>query len=290
MNLRQRRWLELLKDYDCTILYHPGKANIVADALSKKSMGSLVHIAPVRRPLVEDIHKIELEGVHFDLEEPRVFLAHVKAQSSFKIQIQEAQKEDPKITKIVAKVKSGKGVGFIIDNEGVLRFGDRLCIPNIRDLKKTILEEAHNSKYSVHPGATKMYQDLKQLYWWEGMKRDITEFVSHCLICQQVKAEHQRLAGLLQQIEISEWKWERITMDCVTGLPHTLKGYDAIWVIVDRMTKSAHFLPVKTTFSVAQYTQLYIDEILRLHGIPISIIFHLDLSIAFHPQTDGQSE
>ena len=110
---------------------------------------------------MEDIHKLEQGRVHFDLGKPKVFLAHVKAQSLLNGQIQETHKKYPKLTKMIAKVKSGKSNGFIIDNEGVLRFGDRLCVPNIRDLRKTILEEAHNSKYSMHLGATKMYQDLK---------------------------------------------------------------------------------------------------------------------------------
>jgi len=206
-------------------------------------------------------------------------------------------------------VRNGRNSDFSLDQD-VLRCGQRLCVPDNPDLKKAILEEAHNSKYTVHPGSNKMYQDLKQLFWWEGMKKDIGVFVSHCLTCQQVKAEHQRPAGLLQQIEIPEWKWERITMDFVTGLPRSFKGFDSIWVIVDRMTKSAHFLPVKTTFSAARYAQLYVDEIVKLHGIPVSIISdrgpqftshfwksfqkalgtRLDLGTAFHPQTDGQSE
>ena len=155
-----------------------------------------------------------------------------------------------------------------------------------------------------------MYKDLKDVYWWEGMKRDIAEFVSKCLICQQVKAEHQKPAGLFQRIEIPEWKWERITMDFVTGLPRTLRGFDSTWVIVDRLTKSAHFLPVKTTYSATQYAKLYVERIVSLHGVPLSIISdrgpqftahfwrsfqealgtRLDLSTAFHPQTDGQSE
>ena len=100
-------------------------------------------------------------------------------------------------------------------------------------MKKIILEEAHNSKYTIHPGSAKMYQDLKQLYWWEGMKKDVGDFVSRCLVCQHVKAEHQKPASFHQQIEIPEWKWERITMDFVTGLPRTSKGFDSIWVIVD---------------------------------------------------------
>jgi len=142
------------------------------------------------------------------------------------------------------------------------------------------------------------------------MKKDITNFVSSCLTCQQVKAEHQQPAGLLQEIQIPEWKWERVTMDFVVGLPKTLIGYDPIWVIVDRLTKSAHFLLVKATYGRVKYSQIFMNEIIRLHEVPIFIIIdrgsqftsrfwrsfqealgtRVDLSTAFHPQTDGQSK
>ncbi|GKA12377.1 putative reverse transcriptase domain-containing protein [Tanacetum coccineum] len=156
-----------------------------------------------------------------------------------------------------------------------------------------------------------MYQDMKQLYWWPNMKADIATYVSKCLTCAKVKAEHQKaFSGLLQQPEIPVWKWERITMDFIVGLPRTPSGYDSIWVIVDRLTKSAHFLPVKTTDSMEKLTQLYLKEIVCRHGVPISIISdrdskfasrfwrslqgalgtQLDMSTAYHPQTDGQSE
>ena len=104
------------------------------------------------------------------------------------------------------------------------------------------MEEAHSSAYAMHLGSTKMYHTLKEHYWWKGMKRDIIEFVSRCLTCQQVKAEHQKPAGLLQSLPIPQWKWERITMDFVVGLPRFRSGHDTIWVIVDRLTKSAYFL------------------------------------------------
>ncbi|GJY48943.1 putative reverse transcriptase domain-containing protein [Tanacetum coccineum] len=155
-----------------------------------------------------------------------------------------------------------------------------------------------------------MYQDLKLLYWWPNMKADIATYVSKCLTCAKVKAEHQKPSGLLQQPEIPVWKWERITMDFVSGLPRTPSGYDTIWVIVDRLTKSAHFLPMKKTDSMEKLTRLYLKEIVCRHGVPVSIISdrdshftsrfwrslqealgtNLDMSTAYHPQTDGQSE
>ncbi|GJY86717.1 putative reverse transcriptase domain-containing protein [Tanacetum coccineum] len=155
-----------------------------------------------------------------------------------------------------------------------------------------------------------MYQDLKKLYWWPNMKAEIATYVSKCLTCAKVKAEHQKPSGLLQQPEIPEWKWEKITMDFVSGLPRTPSGYDSIWVIVDRLTKSAHFLPMKKTDSIEKLAQLYLKEIICKHGVPTSIISdrdslftsrfwkslqeamgtQLDMSTAYHPETDGQSE
>nr|GFB86727.1 retrotransposon protein, putative, Ty3-gypsy subclass [Tanacetum cinerariifolium] len=121
-----------------------------------------------------------------------------------------------------------------------------------------------------------MHQDLKQLYWWPNMKAEIATYVSKCLTCVKVKAEHQRPSGLLQQPEIPVWKWERITMDFIIGLPRTPSGYDSIWVIVDRLTKSAHFLPVKTTDSMKKLAQIYLKEVVCRHGVPISIISDRD--------------
>ncbi|GJT88069.1 putative reverse transcriptase domain-containing protein [Tanacetum coccineum] len=148
------------------------------------------------------------------------------------------------------------------------------------------------------------------MYWWPGMKRDIATYVSECLTCAKVKAEHQRPSGLLQQPEIPEWKWENITMDFITKLPRTRSGHDAIWVVVDRLTKSAHFLAIREDYSTEKLARLYIDEIVTRHGVPVSIISdhdarftsrlwqtfqkalgtRLDMSMAYHPQTDGQTE
>ena len=140
-------------------------------------------------------------------------------------------------------------------------FRNQICVPKNDELIRKILQEAHNSSLSIHPGSTKMYNDLKKLYWWVGMKRDISEFVSRCLICQQVKAEHQVPSGLLQPVLVLEWKWDRVTMDFVTGLPFTPRKKDAIWVVIDKLTKSAHFIPVRMDYSLDKLAELYISEI-----------------------------
>ena len=183
-------------------------------------------------------------------------------------------------------------------------------VPQSTDLREEILREFHCSRFAVHPGGTKMYQDLRRKYYWSGMKRHVTNFVRWCLTCQQVNAEHQRPAGLLQPIEIVEWKWEHITMGFVTHLPYTSRKHDAVWVIADRLTKSTHFLAVRMTFTLEEFCKLYIREIVRLHGVLVSIVSdrdtrfmaqfwksiqkamgtQLSMSTSFHPQTDGQSE
>ena len=124
----------------------------------------------------------------------------------------------------------------------MLMFGTRMCVPNDSELKRCLIEEGHSSAYAMHLGGNKMYRTLRENFWWKGMKKDIAEFVAKCLTCQQVKIEHHRPAGLLQSLPIPVWKWEHITMYFVVGLPRCNRGFNSIWVIVDRLTKSAHFL------------------------------------------------
>ena len=111
-----------------------------------------------------------------------------------------------------------------MDDQGVLRFGNRLCVPDKAALKQQILSEAHESAYSIHPGSTKMYQDLKQVFWWAGMKKEITYYVAYCNVCNLVKAEHQKPAGFLQPLKVPEWKWDNISMDFTVGLPKSSRG------------------------------------------------------------------
>nr|GFB62518.1 putative reverse transcriptase domain-containing protein [Tanacetum cinerariifolium] len=210
-----------------------GKENVVADALSRKE-----RIKPLRvRALVMTI----------GLDLPKQILG---AQT-------EAKKPE--------NLKKEDVGGMLIKNS---KDPDKF-----RKEKALIMHESHKSKYYVYPGSDKIYQDLKQLYSWPNMKTENATYVSKCLTCLRVKAEHQKPSGLLVKPEIPQWKWDNITMDFITK---TSSGYDTIWVIVDRLTKSAHFLPMREDDSMDKLTKLYLKEVVTRHGIPISIIYDRD--------------
>ncbi|GJX65510.1 putative reverse transcriptase domain-containing protein [Tanacetum coccineum] len=199
--MRQRRWLELLSDYDCEICYHPTEARKPENIMNEDVGGMLIEIS-----------------------------------------------KDPE---------------------------------KLRREKTVIMHESYKSKYSIHPGSDKMYQDMKKLYWWPNMKADIATYVSKCLMCAKVKTEHQRPSGLFVQPDIPQWKWDNITMDFVTKLPKSSQGYGTIWVIVDRLTKSAIFVPMRETNPLEKLARISLKKALGTN---------LDMSTAYHPQTDGQSE
>jgi hypothetical protein len=304
LNLRQHRWLELIKDYDLEFHYHSGKANLVTDALSRKEHVHAAIVTQLPDELVEDFEKLNLgivaytEGITIEVE------------PALEQEIRKGQIDDAKIQEIKDLITEGRGPDFTEDEQGTILFKNRICVPEIDSLCETILKEAHDSAYSIHPCSTKMYQDLKQKYWWYGLKKDVASHVALCDVCQRVKAEHQRPAGLLHPLKIPEWKWEDIGMDFIVGLPRTYTGYDSIWVIVDRLTKVAHFIPVKTTYSGARLVELFMARILCLHRVLKKIVSdrgsqftswfwqklhecldtRLNFSSAYHPQTDGQTE
>ncbi|GJU83895.1 putative reverse transcriptase domain-containing protein [Tanacetum coccineum] len=282
LNMRQQCWLELLSDYDCEIRYHPGKVNVVADALSRKERSRPLGV----RALVMTI----------GLNIPKQILS---AQS-------EARREE----NFVNKDLHGMINKLEPRDDGTLCLNNRSWIPCFGDLRALIMHESHKSKYSIHPGSDKMYQDRKKLYWWPNMKAEIATYVSKCLTCAKVKVEYHNPSSLLVQSEIPQWKWENITMDFVTKLSKMATGQDTIWVIVDRLTKSAHFLPMPEDDTLEKLTRQYLEEVVSRHGVPVSIISdrdrkftsyfwksinkalgtRLDMSTAYQPQTDGQSE
>ncbi|GJY44787.1 putative reverse transcriptase domain-containing protein [Tanacetum coccineum] len=241
LNMRQRRWLELLSDYDCEIRYHPGKANVVADALSRKE-----RIEPLRTEArkPKNIKNKDVGGMLIE-----------NSKDPEKLRI---EKLEPR-------------------TDGTLCLNGRSWLPCYADLMTVITHETQKSKYSMHLGFDKMYQDTKKLYWWPNMKANIATYVSKCLTCAKVKAEHQRPSGLLVQPEIPQWKWDNITMDFVTKLPKSSQGYDTIWVIVDRLTKSVIFVPMRVTDPLEKLARLYLKEVVTRHRIPVSIICDRDL-------------
>nr|GEZ27416.1 putative reverse transcriptase domain-containing protein [Tanacetum cinerariifolium] len=279
--MHQRRWIELFSYYDCEIRYHPGKANVVADALSRKERAKPRRV----RAMSMTIH------------------------SSIKAKILEAQREASKNTSTPTKMLKGLDKQLERKEDAGLYLAKRIWVPVYGNLRTLIMNEAHAMRYSIHPGADKMYYDLRGLYWWPEMKKDIAMYISKCLTCSKVKAKHHKPSGLLQQPEIPEWKWENITMDFANKLPRTRSGHDSIWVIVDRLTKSAYFLAVREDYKTEKLARLYINEIIARHGVCVSIISdrdsyftsrfwkslqkalgtQLDLSTAYHLETDGQT-
>ncbi|KAI3784114.1 hypothetical protein L1987_43206 [Smallanthus sonchifolius] len=247
LNMRQRRWVELLNDYDCAIRYHPGKANIVADALSRK-----------------------------ETKPKRVRALQLTIHPGLPDKICSAQLEALKEENLPLEGTRGMEVQLEVKSDGIRYFAKRIWIPVFGNLRELVMGESHKSRYSIHPGSDKMYHDLKVLYWWPKMKADIATYVSKCLTCAKVKVEYQKPSGLLQQPEIPMWKWEQISMDFITKLPQTPTGCDTIWVIVDRLTKSAHSLAIKETDKMDKLTRIYLKEVVSRHGVPISIISDRD--------------
>ncbi|GJY85172.1 putative reverse transcriptase domain-containing protein [Tanacetum coccineum] len=234
-NMRQRRWLELLSDYDCDIRYHPGKANVVADALSRKEREPPLRVRALVMTIGLDLPK-QILNAQTEARKPE----NIKNEDVGGMLIENAKYPEAMRTEKLEP-----------RTDGTLCLNGRSWLPCYGDLRTVIMHESHKSKYSIHPGSEKMYQDVKKLYWWPNMKADIATYVSKCLTCAKVKAEHQRQSGLLVQPEIPQWKWDNITtVFCHKSFLET-----------DPLEKLA---------------RLYLKEVVTRHGIPVSIICDRD--------------
>jgi hypothetical protein len=235
LNMRQRRWLELIKDYELEIHYHPGKANVLVDALSRKASCHCLIMKTSDIMLCHKMEKLNLGMIQHGT------LNQLKLESVLLQRIMDAQKDNEGTKHIHEKIKARRAKCFRKDAQGIVWFNNRIVVPKDEEIRQQILDEAHLSRYSIHPGSTKMDHDLKQHYWWTKMKIEIARYVARCDTCRRVKAIHVKTAGPLQSLPIPTWKWEDISMDFIVGLPRTAKGYDSICVIIDRLTKIAHF-------------------------------------------------
>jgi hypothetical protein len=208
------RWLDLIKDYDLEIHYHLGKANLVADALSQKEHVHAAIVTQLPDELVEDFERLNwgifahAEGITIEVE------------PTLEQEIHKGQIRDAKIQEIKDLMAEGRGPDFTEDEQGTIGFKNRIYVPEIDSLHETILKEAHDSDYSIHPGSTKMYQDLMQKYWWYGLKRDVASHVALCDVCQRVKDEHQRPTDLLLSHPVLGGKTECIAYVCQDLFPH----------------------------------------------------------------------
>jgi hypothetical protein len=239
-------------------------SNVIVDALSHKAHCNYL---PVVRLTGEESSTRLL---------PDLALFNIALTPTLRDEIIAAQKNDDGMYHIKRRIQEGdpKVTCFREDAEGTLWFKERLVVQRREALKKKILDEAHTSRYSIHPWSTKMYHDLRQQFWWMRMKHEAARYVSECDTCRKVKANYMKPGGLLQPLSILEWKWDDISMDSIVGLPLTAHKIDLIWVIVDRLNKSAHFIPVHTCYDGRRFLKIYIAHVLCLHEVRKMVISH----------------
>jgi hypothetical protein len=271
----------LLSEYDFEITYIKGIVNRVVDDLSQRPR--IFSVLPLQMNICERILTLQRDNDWY--KEVEGFIG----QNTMMIPRYE---------------------GYSFDSDGFLRFKSWIYIPPNDELRILILSEAHREIYMAHPGVTKMRADLKPLFFWRGMKADIVNYVARWLECQEVKAEHRHPEGLLQPHDIPKSKWEVISMDFIVGMPLMARRHDSIFVVVDTLTKSAHFIHVRTTYQAPNIAIVFISEIVRLRGVPKRIISdrgsvftgrfwtsfqealgtQLNFSTAYHPETDEHTK
>jgi hypothetical protein len=275
--------LEFLSEYDFEIKHIKGKENQVVDALNKRAHE--MHIAAISMYMTD-----------------------------LKDKIIEATNSDQQYLKIKETLQQGnlqqKFKYYELKEDGILMYRGKVYVSNSSEMKNTVMREMHNVPYVGHPGYQKTIAVVRSQYFWPGMKKEVANYIARCLECQKVKTEHRHPAGLLQPFPIPEWKWEVVTVDFITKLPRTVKQHDSIMVVVDKLTKETHFIPVKTTHKETNIAEIYMKEVVRLHGVPKEIVSdrdpkftsnfwkglfkgfgtNLNLSTTYHPESDGKTE
>ncbi|KAK0606869.1 hypothetical protein LWI29_005470 [Acer saccharum] len=274
---KQARWQDFLAEFDYRLEYKPGKANVVADALSRKA-----------------------ELATMNASQP---------QSTLISRIKEGLLQDPLAKSLMKLANEGKTRRFWLDEGVLLTTGNRMYVPKWGNLRKEIIKECHDSKWAGHPGMTRTLALLQNSYYWPQMRDDIDAYVRTCLVCQQDKVEQQRPAGLLEPLPIAGCPWESVSMDFISALPIS-EGCGSIMVVIDRFSKYATFIPAPKDCTAEEAARLFLKHVVKLWGVPHSIVSDrdprftgrfwtelfkmlgtdLNFSTSFHPQSDGQTE
>ena len=292
---RKARWTEMMQDFDLDIRYRKGTLNSVADALSRIPEVNALSFTEISTDLFQSLRRLCRDDHYFGTYWQMV-------QDGSSIVIDQTSLTAPPL------IQAAGGQWEI--RNGLLFRNQKICVPDIQDLRLRIMRECHDAPTAGHPGVQRTLALVKQTFYWPKMKSFVQDYVVKCPVCQVNKAERLRTAGLLHPLAIPMHKWESISMDFITGLPRTSRGHDSIWVVVDRLTKMARFIPTRKTISATQLAHQFVEQLFRLYGLPADIVsdrdskftsefwqlvFHklettLSLSSSDHPQSDGQTE
>ena len=277
LSLKQARWQDFLVEFDYRLEYKPGKANVVADALSRKAKLATLNMSQPKYDLVS--------------------------------RIKEGLQQDPLAKDLLEKVLEGKTMRFWQEEGILLTKGDRLFVPRWGNLRKEVINECHDSKWAGHPGIERTTALVQASYFLPHIRDDIEAYVRTCLVCQQDKVDYQLSAGLLEPLPLETRPWESVSMDFITSLPK-FEGCESIMVVVDRYSKCTTFIAAPVDCKVDEAAHLFVKQIVKLWGVPKSIVSdrnpqftgrfftelfkmlrtNLKFSTSFHPQTDGQTE